>query len=384
MAQALSVSIIDQNIEEVIKEYNQVQSGTKGFTLHRVQQDWTSFKFISSKDDDSHTQAVPPPPLYFGMQIHVDGDPVETDTQLVTFYIGYSTWDGRCLFVDQLPNKRDEKQQLLHLLAKIAVRLKCRRLIWLGIMDESKDTTNPPETLQDWLILRMDRQAMENYVGKAIGVAQGTSEEALSCNRSFVEKQVKDCLVAGKDASKFRLRLAQNTRKDAEDIARLVHGLAVYEKEPDAVQCTAEDYLIDGSGNEPLFYCLFIDYYHQGDDHETGSGATFTTSSTCCGMAVFYFGHYLGQGRFLYLEDLFLEEAFRKRGGGSLALKTLAEIGLRTNCDSFYWTALDWNTPALNLYAKIGAKVQQGLRISRYTDSKLVDFAHEGTTQPNL
>lgn len=359
-SQSLSISTIHQYFDEVLKECNQsLQIEERPFTTIDRVADWSS---VLPHDESPNV------PLYFGMLINASGGAPESGDELVTFYIGYSTWDGRCLFVDRLPTVDNEKL-LLQVLAKLAVRLGCRRLLWLRTKISDWPVgmiENPPETLQDWLVLRMDRAAMETYVGKTTEIARNPKEEF---TRAFVETQVAAvCLSLNYTCdSKFRLRLAaSNNKDDAEAIARLVHGLAVYEKEPDAVQCTAKDYLLDGSGSEPLFYCLLIDY------HDLEMNQIIT-----CGMAVIYFGFLLGEGRFLYLEDLYFEEAFRKKGGGSLTLQILADIGLRLRCESFYWTALDWNTPALNLYAKIGAKVQPGLRISRYTDSNLVDFAND-------
>jgi hypothetical protein len=39
-----------------------------------------------------------------------------------------------------------------------------------------------------------------------------------------------------------------------------------------------------------------------------------------------FFGYFLGEGRFLYLEDLFLEVDHCQRGGGNLIMLTLAKI----------------------------------------------------------
>ena len=152
-------------------------------------------------------------------------------------------------------------------------------------------------------------------------------------------------------------------KNDAESIYSLVKGLAEYEKEPDAVQCRASDYRLDGSGLHPLFYCLLLDDM---------------TSKVTCAYAFIYFGYNTtndGGRLFLYLEDLYLEPAFRQKGGGTVALKALAKIGISLECSYLLWTALDWNQPALNLYSKMGAIVQNGLRISRYKDGELVRFA---------
>lgn len=182
---------------------------------------------------------------------------------------------------------------------------------------------------------------------------------------SFIETNVTKCLSSRSEKHpKFNLRLAaRDNQKDAYTIARLVNGLALYEKEPDAVNCTAADYMLDGGGSQPLYYCILLDYFDE-EKQETKT----------CGMAFIYFAYTLRDGPFLYLEDLFLEKDYRKKGGGSLALKCLAEIALTLNCETFVWTALDWNTPALNLYTKIGAKVQEGLTISRYTHTPLKEF----------
>ena len=200
-----------------------------------------------------------------------------------------------------------------------------------------------------------------------------------SLDPSFVEKKVTECLSSqSKRHSNFNLRLAaRNNQEDADSIAKLVQGLAIYEKEPDAVNCTSNDYLLDGGGSQPLFYCILLDYYDttDGDGDNKRKVVATTAATTTCGMAFIYFGYSLKEGPFLYLEDLFLQEAYRKKGGGSLALQSLADIGLKLNCNQFYWTALNWNTPALNLYDKIGAKVQDGLKISRFTNNALELFS---------
>ncbi len=199
------------------------------------------------------------------------------------------------------------------------------------------------------------------------GVVEGDTDIGpYELSRAKVHASVDSCLARINDTSvenNFRFRLS--TGDDVETIARLVHGLAVYEKEPDAVNATSDNYRCDGNSKEPLFYCLLL------EDAETwGSENPYS-----CGMAFIYFGYELGRGRFLYLEDLYLEEVYRKRCGGNLAMETLAKIALALGCQNFCWVALDWNKPALNLYEKIGAKVEKDITIVRYTGEKLKTFA---------
>ena len=82
-----------------------------------------------------------------------------------------------------------------------------------------------------------------------------------------------------------------------------------------------------------------------------------------------------GGGRFLYLEDLFLEVDYRQNGGGNLLMKTLARISLALGCNRLVWQALDWNTAGLKFYAKIGAKTLEGEKTSRFCGEEMRSFA---------
>jgi hypothetical protein len=126
---SLTQSIINERIDEILKQ-NQKQhfQSSQRLELDRVS-DWTTVL-----DEGENIEF----PLYFGVIAKfVDQNQKsknEEDSKLISFYIGYSTWDGRCLCVDQLP--KQEKYQnveklLMQLLAKIAVSLSCNRLIWM-------------------------------------------------------------------------------------------------------------------------------------------------------------------------------------------------------------------------------------------------------------
>lgn len=97
-----------------------------------------------------------------------------------------------------------------------------------------------------------------------------------------------------------------------------------------------------------------------------------------CGMGFIFFGYKCGEGPFIYLEDLYIDESYRGFGGGKMMMKELAKIALKLGCIQLSWSALDWNTPALNFYEKIGAKLQQNMKLTRYCNEELVAFA-QGT-----
>lgn len=191
-----------------------------------------------------------------------------------------------------------------------------------------------PEYLHDWIFLSMDRAAMANFVGTSEGPSLSDDEEKdMSMKRLLflhIEDTIREILEEQnmtKDGITVNLRLAE--AEDTDTIAGLVQGLAIYEKEPDAVNVTAEDYFIDGyNSEEPLFYCILADVTTMDE-----SGAETTTTAA---MGLFYFGHDLLDGPFLYLEDLYCEEAYRKKrdwnGNNEAASKHLVGAGLQQVC----------------------------------------------------
>jgi GNAT superfamily N-acetyltransferase len=153
---------------------------------------------------------------------------------------------------------------------------------------------------------------------------------------------------------------------------RLVKGLADFENEPESVHVTKEQYRRDGftSGQSPLFHCLLL----EDPSSETITGEKNEQKPYVCGMGFTYFGFSFGEGRFLYLEDLYIDKEYRGKGGGSMMMQVLKEVAQSTNCVRSVWQALDWNTPALTFYNKIGGRVQDGLITSRYASDDLQQF----------
>jgi GNAT superfamily N-acetyltransferase len=57
----------------------------------------------------------------------------------------------------------------------------------------------------------------------------------------------------------------------------------------------------------------------------------------------------------IYLEDLFIEPAYRSRGIGTALLIHLAQVTVQRGCTRLSWAVLDWNQPAIQFYRKLGA-----------------------------
>jgi len=149
------------------------------------------------------------------------------------------------------------------------------------------------------------------------------------------------------------------TVADAPQILALIKGLADYERAPDQVKTTVEDLIRDGFGERPFFDCLLA--------IEDGRPVA---------MALYFFNWSTWTGRpGLYLEDLFVEPAWRGRKIGLRLLQRLAAIAVENHCERFEWVVLDWNQPAIDFYHRIGARHKEGWLPYRLDGEALRQFA---------
>lgn len=79
----------------------------------------------------------------------------------------------------------------------------------------------------------------------------------------------------------------------------------------------------------------------------------------------------------IYLEDLFVRPAHRRRGHGRALLQALARLAVERGCGRFEWAVLDWNEPAMDFYRSLGAKKMDAWRIFRLTGDALARLAHD-------
>lgn len=219
----------------------------------------------------------------------------------------------------------------------------------------------PIETLHGWLTLHWPKEAFTQLEGvKEVVAAIKTSDLS-----SSTPEILQHCCSSVSTPPNVAIRLAQ-TDVDVVAITRLVQGLADFEKEPDAVNMTADHYRMDGSltsGSEDgmsLFRCLLLE-----------SIPNDGSESYVFGMAFVYVGCTQKDGPFVYLEDLFIEEPYRGRGAGSVLMQVLACIASSLGHCRVVWQALDWNTPALTFYRKLGAEVVDGLVTARFAGDDL-------------
>jgi GNAT superfamily N-acetyltransferase len=101
------------------------------------------------------------------------------------------------------------------------------------------------------------------------------------------------------------------------------------------------------------------------------------------GFALFFHNYstFLAQPG-IYLEDLFVDPAFRQRGVATALLRRLAELTLARGCGRLEWSALEWNRLAIDFYLQLGAVEMREWRTYRLAGKALEALAiAQGTPQ---
>ncbi len=96
-------------------------------------------------------------------------------------------------------------------------------------------------------------------------------------------------------------------------------------------------------------------------------------ADTPVGFALYFYNFSTFKGKKgLYLEDLYVDEKYRKKGYGKQLIKYLIAHAARTNCGRMEWTCLDWNQKAIDFYLALGAKPMDDWTIFRLDESDLM------------
>jgi GNAT superfamily N-acetyltransferase len=151
------------------------------------------------------------------------------------------------------------------------------------------------------------------------------------------------------------VRIRAGTKRDAPAIVALIRGLAAYEKLGHTCEATVQRIRRHGFGAKRYFETLIC----ERDGVAVGFALYFFTFSTFLARPT------------LYLEDLFVLPEERGQGAGRALLSALARIAVRRGCGRMEWAVLDWNTPSIGFYERLGAKLRREWLLTRLAGAPL-------------
>lgn len=139
----------------------------------------------------------------------------------------------------------------------------------------------------------------------------------------------------------MNLRIA--VKEDCPRLLDLVHELALFEKAPEEVTVTLNEFEEAGFGNKPVWKAFVVE-----------SGGVIV------GFALYYIRYSTWKGCRMYLEDLIVTESWRGKGVGKLLFDRLIQEARELGFNGMSWQVLDWNEPAINFYKKYEAAIDAG------------------------
>ena len=149
---------------------------------------------------------------------------------------------------------------------------------------------------------------------------------------------------------------------DLDTIIELIHALAEYEREPDAVKLDREALHGHLFGPRPYAEVVLA---------ETEAGES-------TGFALFFHNFSTWEGKpGIYLEDLFVRPEYRGHGYGKALLSELARLAVERGCARLEWSVLDWNEPSIAFYKALGAKPMEEWTAHRVAGEALSRLASE-------
>ena len=149
------------------------------------------------------------------------------------------------------------------------------------------------------------------------------------------------------------------TVSDVPAILQMIHELAVYEKEPDAVKNTPEMLSNALFGENPWVYA------HMAEN----------AAGDVQGFALWFLNYSTWEGvHGIYLEDLYVTPDARGEGHGKALLQHLAATAVESGYARVEWSVLDWNEPSINFYRSLGAVPMDGWSTFRLTGEALGAF----------
>lgn len=129
------------------------------------------------------------------------------------------------------------------------------------------------------------------------------------------------------------------TVTDAPLLLKFIRELAEYERQPNAVVMEEETLIKDGFESQPKFRALIAEW-----------------NGEAIGYALFFGFYSSWKGSGIFLEDLFVREAYRGQGVGKALLSAVARVARQEGTVGIRWEVLDWNASAIKFYESLGAK----------------------------
>lgn len=151
--------------------------------------------------------------------------------------------------------------------------------------------------------------------------------------------------------------IRQATKNDMPRVLELITELAIFEKEPHAVEVTVDE-LETGAFEDPKQFVCFVAEFE----------------GIVEGIALVYKRFSTWKGSILHLEDLIVSQNKRGTGLGTALLDAVVKYGYNLGVKRISWEVIDWNEPAIVFYEKKGAHVKRDWDVVHLDENAIKNY----------
>jgi GNAT superfamily N-acetyltransferase len=130
--------------------------------------------------------------------------------------------------------------------------------------------------------------------------------------------------------------------EDCPRLMELIRELALFEKAPEEVTVSMDEFEDAGFGPNPVWWAFVAEY-----------------NGHIVAMSLYYIRYSTWKGRRLYLEDIIVTEEMRGMGIGKELLDHTINYAKENGFSGMMWQVLDWNKPAIDFYKKYDTKLDE-------------------------
>ncbi len=151
--------------------------------------------------------------------------------------------------------------------------------------------------------------------------------------------------------------IRKGVKDDMQAVHDLITELAIFEKEPDAVEITVADLENDGFSQQPKFKIFVAE-----------------ENKVIIGIALFYERYSTWKGKTIHLEDLIVTKIRQKIGAGKALYTAVLNYAHENNFNRVAWEVIDWNTNAIDFYKSTGATYLNDWSVVQMNKESLKNF----------
>ena len=159
---------------------------------------------------------------------------------------------------------------------------------------------------------------------------------------------------------KMNIVIKKAEKSDMKYVLELIKELAIFEKEPHAVELTEKDLQDAGFNESPSFICFVAE-----------------VNNIIVGMALIYYRFSTWKGKTVHLEDLVVKESMRGKGVGEALYTEVMKFAESNNVKRVQWEVLAWNEGAIKFYERSGANVLRDWHVVHMDEQGIKNYIEQ-------